>query len=172
LKAIRLTRKKSALAVAAILIVLVVCVGVFGLMRFLSGEKEGGTQMPLVSVNDAQAAAMGYARGGDIDGGLAYYDGQIEQRKDANERWLLLLHKSNFAFGVERYKEAVDAAKRADAIKSDLSTFVALARAYEGAGDKQRAVTYYKKALEASPKDGLSSRNNQMWEQKIAELQS
>lgn len=172
MKAIRLTRNKAALGIVAVVLVLAVGGALFGLTRFFSGEKEGGAQLPLVPVNDVQAAAMGYARGGDAESGLAYFDSQIEPRKNTTEKWLLLLYKSNFALGVRRYSEAVDAAKMADAIKSDLSTTVALARAYEGSGNKQQALTYYKRALKASPKEGPSSRKNYIWEQKIAELQS
>jgi tetratricopeptide (TPR) repeat protein len=170
LRAIRLTRSKSALAVLAVIATIVV-IGILGWMRFFSPEVGGGMQSPIVPVDDVPVAALGYARSGDVDSGLAYYDSQIDQRKDATEKWQLLLYKSSFSLTSKRYEEAIDAAKQADAIKSDLSTAVALARAYEGSGDRRQAFSYYKKALDLSPKDGLGSRSNYIWEQKIKELQ-
>lgn len=168
--AIRLTRKKVVLGIAVFIVVLLV--GVLGWTVFYRGQKAVGMKAVVVPVDDVPPAALSYARSGDIDSGLAYYDSQIEQRKDTNDKRRLLLYKADFALSFKRYKEAVSAAKQADSIKSDLTTIPVLARAYEGSGDKQQAVAYYKKALSLAPKDGAGSRSNGLWEQKIKELAS
>lgn len=168
--AIRLTRKKIALGTAGIVIVLAI-VGTVSWSIWRSSQDGSGTKVPMVSVGEVPIAALSYANAGDVDGGLNYYDSQIVQRTDTTDKRRLLLYKSDFAVGVKRYKEALSAAKQADAIKADISSAVALARVYEGMGDKQQAVIYYKKALELSPKDGLGSRDEPLWEQKVKELQ-
>ncbi len=166
-----LKRKKAVLIIGSAVILIAFVVGIAAVKKFYSPKNEVGFKAVLVPTDDIQAAAMGYSRVGDADGGLALFDSQIDQRQDDDEKRRLLIYKSSFAIEVKRYKEALDAAKQADTIKSDFSTAVVLARAYEGSGDTKQALSYYRKTLELSPKEGLAARYNPMWEQKISELQ-
>lgn len=165
----RLAQKKLVFAAIATIVVLLV----IGLSwkTFYSSEKEVSPEFVAVPISDIQLAAAHYAQNGDTQGGLAYFDSQIQQRENVGEKQLLLIYKSNFASNAKRYDVALDAAKQADALKSDASTAVALARAYELSGDKRQALTYYKKALEKSDKTTQNSRSQGMLEYKIKELE-
>ncbi len=130
-----------------------------------------GGDEPLPSVEDAQNGAFSFTENNDIDGGLKYYDEQIEARENTDEKKALLLHKSSFAQSAGRFDEALKAAQQAGAIAPNAGTAEAIARAYEAQGDKEQALIYYKKLLELSPKDGLGSRYIPVWEEKIRELE-
>ncbi len=167
-----LSQKKMVFLVVAATILIVVLAGIFLWRTFYSAEKDAGMKAVVVPISDVQVAAALYAQNGSIQEGLEYFDSQIEQRENVDEKQLLFIYKSNFALDAKRYDVALDAAKRADTLKSDASTAVALARAYELSGDKRQALTYYKKALDKSDKNAQNSRSQGMLEYKITELES
>lgn len=169
LRGIKLKNKKSLAGVAVVILVIIAAIGWQAWRGF--GDSVDSSVQPL-SMNQALSIAMTYDDRGDVEGGLKFYDGQIKGRKDENEKQQLLLYKSDFALKAGKYDEAINAAKQADAIKSNTASMTALARAYEGQGNKQKAAEYYKKLLDAAPKDGMGSRFNSEWEQKLKELES
>jgi tetratricopeptide (TPR) repeat protein len=169
-RAKRLLQKKMVF----VIIVIIVASLAVGLAwkTFYPSDKEAIPEFVAVPISDIQLAAAHYTQNGDVQGGLAYFDSQIQQRENVDEKQLLLIYKSNFASDAKRYDVALDAAKQADALKSDASTAVALARVYELSGDKRQALTYYKKALDKSDKSTQNSRSQGMLEYKITELES
>jgi tetratricopeptide (TPR) repeat protein len=168
---IRLKRKKSLIGLAVVAVLLIVF-AVLGWQAWLRSDTGSSASVKPLSADEALAIAMSYSDRGDIKGGLEFYDNQIREHKDSNEKQQLLVYKSDFALKAGRYDDAVGTAKQADAIKSNTATMTMLARAYEGQGNKQKAVSYYKKLLNAAPKDGMGSRPRGEWEQKIQELES
>lgn len=168
---IKLTRNRL-LAVGAVLVFLAAVGGIvvrMNLSTLSNSQKEEPTvHAPL---EDVQATALEYANNNDIDGGLKYFDEQIEERQDNDEKKRLLLAKSNFALGADRNDTAISAAEQANEISSDIASTEALARSYAASGDKEQAIIYYKKVLELSSKEGSSDRYSPIWEERIAELE-
>lgn len=83
----------------------------------------------------------------------------------------MLLYKANFAQQSKRFDEALEVAEQADEITSDAASSQAIAKAYDAKGDKERALFYYKKALELSPKEGMGARYNPVLEELIRGLE-
>lgn len=170
LAVLKLTYKKALLGMVAIILLVAM-----GVTMWLLWPKPDTNSTPVVAfapIEEVATTALNYSEQQDIAGGLAYYDSQINGRKNEDEKYQLLLYKSSFALDAKKYDEAINAAKSADAIKNSPGAAVALARAYQGKGEKQQAITYYKKALELSPKEGMGARYNATLEQEIKELES
>jgi tetratricopeptide (TPR) repeat protein len=158
-------KKIVLIAAGSLLVILVLALVIIKMIPSNGNEDE------LPSLETTQDKAQSYIDSGDIDGGLKFYDEQIEARKDENEKKILLVYKANFAQSAGRFNEALEIAQQADAVAADISTSRALAQAYEAQGNKEQALIYYKKLLELSPKEGMGARYNPIWEEKIQELE-
>lgn len=167
---IGLTRKKLILALGAI--VSVIAIGFAAWMLLMNSRSEEPSVSEDTKTFDAIIATSAeYSEKGDIDGGLVYYDEQIQQTKDEDEKKQLLVYKASFAQKAGRLDDAIGAAEQAKEIELDFKTAQALALAYDTKGDKTQAILYYKKMLEFSPQEGMSARYNPVWEDRIRELE-
>lgn len=171
---IKLPPAQSKLLIGGIVLgLLVVSVGAFVLVRLLPQEQKGGTTTS-ISADDIKSLSLDYVDSGDVDGGLKFFDDNLEKHKDNNEeRRKLLLHKADFAQKMGRADVALETAKKADQIDSDIATTQALAKAYEAVGNKQEAVVYYKKMIDIVIESGdeMASSYVIFWEDKIRELE-
>ena len=162
--------KKTLLGAVALVIIGILVLGGWLLWPKPVQEDQKKSAVATVAVDDVFATAKGFSDKGDTQGGLAYYDEQIDDHKNSNEKQQLLLYKSEFALDANEYQQAINAAKEADSISSTANTTSTLARAYEAKGDKQNAITYYKKAIELTPKNSMAVRYAGLWHEKIEEL--
>jgi tetratricopeptide (TPR) repeat protein len=127
----------------------------------------------LVPIDNIRISADEYTKDNDVDGGLAFYDEEINKRENNEEKKQLLLYKSDFARNAGRPSEALDAAKKADQITSDTATTQALAEASEAAGNKEEAIAYYRKMIETVENSGdeMAASYTILWEAKVKELE-
>lgn len=113
----------------------------------------------VMPIKEVRSTALQYTYDGDTDKGLEVYDKQIAAQKNENDKYDLLLSKSRLATFRGRYDEAIEAANQANSIKGDKDgiSFQMIAEAYEASGDKEQAITYYKKAIEVTPKQDTNN---------------
>ena len=164
------TRRKIIFAVAS----LVVIAGAVAAWIILSpsSEKAPPPVATPVDIDSIQAEAGSYVNAGDLDGGLKFFDEQIEARDDPEDKQQILLHKSYFANNLDHPQIALEAAEQADAMNSNTATMVALAELHEQQGDNRKALEYYQKILDLSTENGGSVRLDGKWRRKIEELSS
>lgn len=168
---VKLTRKK--LLLGLIICLLVFVGGTVAWITIKSDADNSTDNIPVgtkvTPIEDVRISAQKYAEDNDVDGGLAYYNQQIEAREDGKEKSELFLSKADFALSNERHGEALDAARSADELHSDLSTTLSLAKIYEAQGNKEEALKYYQKMLDNL---GVQGRDGDRWQQKVEELRS
>lgn len=163
--------KKIALAVLALL-VLVVALFVWG--RPSAEDRDSGDIDEQPTINDISYNATKISKEGSFNEALTYYDKQVESTGSNEEKITVLIKKSRFALGEGKNTEAVEAAKQAYDIEESDRTTRALADAYAAKGDKDQAITYYKKLLEtskASDESGGMVARGPSIEQIISELE-
>lgn len=162
---------KQKKAIGVVLVAMIIMVGflVLGRMVFRDGE-DGGADTQL-TIEDVQVRAAEYFGGGDIDGGLSYYDEQIKMAEKNDEKRVLLTHKSSLALMGGQHQVAIDSARQADEIGSTDKTVKALAEAYMASGNKEQALVYYRKLLAISPDNGSDLRRGPSLEDTIKGLE-
>lgn len=111
------------------------------------GSKTKDDTPPEVSLNTVGSQAAAYVAEDDFEGAFEHYDKQIEAAQDNRQKKSLLVKKSLLARDIGEYDVAIASAKQADEIDSDTQTMRALADAYAANGDKEQALTYYRKLL-------------------------
>lgn len=156
--------KKIAVGLAAALLLLIVA-GVVAWIRLSAPTPEvitkNATEVDFAQVfAKAQMVSNDYLKEGNTDKGLEYYDEQITLRRSNSEKKKLLALKSGFAVKAGKFDVGVDSAKKANDLGSDAVTTRALAEAYEAAGDKQKAVVYYKELLELQEEESKKRGDN------------
>lgn len=124
-------------------------------------------------IEDVENGVQEFIANNDVEGGLEYFDEQIEARSDENEKKSLLLSKARFAQRAGWHNEALDAAKQANQLDSDIATNQALAEANETVGNKEEAIAHYKEMIEMvnASGDEMAISYAMLWEAKIRELE-
>lgn len=168
---LKLTSKRKKIVIGVALGAIVVLVGAFVFLKW-SPFSETSKQPAPMSANEVRASSLDYVDDNDAEGGFKYYDSQIDQARDDDDKKQLLLHRAEFARRLNKPDEAIDAAKQADDISPDTATAQALAMAYEAKGDKEQAVAHYERVIDLLSGDEMESSYILMWEKKIEELQS
>lgn len=162
---VKLTSKQKKKTVTALVGAVVLLLGVFAVMRF--GFIWGAEEAEVLSTEEVQSRATGYAQAGDVDKGLVFYDEQIELVRTDDKKRDLLVKKARLAYHQERYSEALDAAKQAEEISTDEGLMLILAQTYEAMGSKKEASKYYQKLLDEGDESHL---DRGFWQEKIKEL--
>lgn len=137
--------KKKILSLLAIGLVSVAGVGAY---LFLSQPEESSFLTTEEQVRNFYMDTDRRAFQGDVDGALEAYDQAIHQQTDEKLKLELLTNKAMTALNNDRIDVAIEAAQRADDIQSDLASTSLLAQLYDRRGDKEKAIEYYKKALQ------------------------
>jgi tetratricopeptide (TPR) repeat protein len=146
---IKLTAMQKKLFIGIIAGVVLLALGLVLWLKVYSPEKptEEGSVPAEVSLNSVGSQAATYVASGEVDKALTHYDEQINITQDDREKKSLLIKKAITATDIGRYDEAIASAKQADEIESDTQTMRVLADAYAANGDKEEALTYYRRIL-------------------------
>lgn len=146
---IKLTATQKKLSIGFAAVVLLIALGMVVWMKLIpTNDSDTEEDVPAeISLNRIGSQAASYIASGEVEKAFAYYDEQIERTQDNREKKSLLIKKAITATDMELYDEAIASAKQADEIESDTATMRALADAYAANGDKEEALTYYKKLL-------------------------
>lgn len=79
----------------------------------------------------------------------------------SEERYLLYLEQGSLAFDKGDYQAAADSYTKAAAVKETFLVVRKLGGIWDTLGDKQKAITYYKRALEINPADNPLRESNE-----------
>ena len=109
----------------------------------------------------------------DTEGALKYYGQLVQQAPNSDEKRSLLFEQSNLALRVKQYETALRLMDEAEAIKSGVDVVTQRALIYQAMGDKAKAATQYRQAIEMT-KDtngGQGDRYAPIWRAKVEELE-
>lgn len=142
------SRKKVILTIVGVVVVLTIAAGAgFGL-RMVQNKKNdtgitAGAKLPQ-AVSDAQDLRLQ----GNTDEADKKIDAALQDSKTSqDDKYLLYLEKGAGQAGKDNYTAAADAYTKAAAIKETSNVYDILGDSYAEAGQKDRAIDAYKKAI-------------------------
>lgn len=149
-----------------------ITLGVIAYVAFVSDQSNSEVEEQKIrelSLNNDKKAFEG-----DADGALKAYDEAIASQSDDTLKANLLIKKSALAFSNDRKEVALESAQTAYDLEVNLGTASTLAQLYDKKGEKEKAIEYYKKAVDLidTEADPESSMDESFFKRRIAELEA
>jgi tetratricopeptide (TPR) repeat protein len=167
--------KKTLLAIAGVLAVLAVATAAGVGLRMLQGDKNNSSQdansfrgEPLPkAVDDAQNLRTK----GDIKGAQESIDKSLADTSTSQEqRYMLYIQQGNAFTDANDYTSAIKSYEQANAFKQTYESTGLLAETWLSAGDKAKAVEYFKKSLPLIPDSPMKNADKARTEDRIRSL--
>lgn len=160
------------IAVLIAVVILAAATGVF--VRYLQNKHASQaiidpTPPPPESVAEAQSL-LGQGKVSEAD---QYVKDQLQNTALSNEeRWQLYIEQGRIAYEKQDYNEAVEAYSSAWVIHESYDLARNLGATWQQLGDKQKAIEFYKKAIELNPADNPTRESdNNVLQQMITMLE-
>jgi len=168
-----LTRRN--LLFAGITVVVIVVAGAAGVgLRMIQNKKEGG-KVTTFTTGKSLPTVVSDAQDLRISGDTAAADKKIDEalndsKTSAEDRYLLLIQKGAGMFDQKNYTGAIDAYTQAAAAKQTSEAYDLLGDSYAAAGQKDKAIEAYKKALPLVPNTPVKEDDEAAIQNKIRNL--
>ena len=145
--------KKKWLIIGAIVIVLFIGGGITGWMFMSSQQPAPASSLTEEQFDQTISDAQTLANNGDTNGAIAAYDNAVKATNDAYQKSVITLEKAVMYLNEKNYEQALVIAKQAEVINVNFEVVKIIAQIYDEKGDKQNAITYYKKTIELIDKN-------------------
>ena len=172
------TKKKSRwLPVLVVVGVLILALGAGALAWWLMSGEPAKKNAPLVNV-DPRSKSVKQAESllvsGKSDEAAKYVKDQLANTSlPKGDRYDLYYEQGVIAQNAQDWQLAADAFGSAFAIKQDYDVAQKLGSTWQQLGDKQKAIDYYKKAIELNPPSNpMRESNNNIFQQLINQLEA
>lgn len=167
---IKLT-KKQLLTSVGVGGLLVLAVGAGFIWQMLTGKDAPSQQGPL----DSTPAVVNEIQNLRVQGDSAAVDKKITEELNSSSttndtKYMLYIQQGNAATDKSDWNTAIASYQKAEAIKVTYEITSLLGNTYRDAGNKEKAIEYYKKAIPLIPDSPLKDEDKEMLKTKIREL--
>ena len=120
------------------------------ILRLINNDNSGNGSADIVKQMLEQNKELIMAQDGDITGAVSLLNSQIAQATTLDQKVTLLNKLANVYMVASKPQEAVQAARKAIALKNNAASWVVLGKAYEQSKDYKNAVFAYQQAVNLS----------------------
>lgn len=168
------SRKKKILMAVSVVLVVVIAGGAGVVVRWMqdggNSSKDprtttrSGVSEEIDELQDLRAAGDTEAAKQKIDEGLN------SNSTSDKERYLLYIQQGNIFATDQNFVSAIESYKKAEAIQQTFEIISLLGNTYQSAGDKEKAIEYFKRAIPLVPESPLQGDEQESLKQKIINL--
>jgi tetratricopeptide (TPR) repeat protein len=169
----RFITKRNLMFVGLVVLVLLIAGGAGVGLRMLQTKNNGDTSTTTTgkslpqTISDAQDLRT--------SGDTAAADKKIndalnDSKTSSSDRYLLLIQKGAGYYDQQKYADAITALEQAAAIKQTSEVYDMMGDAYAGAGQKDKAIEAYKKAIPLLPNTPVQADDKEAIQNKIRNL--
>lgn len=166
-------KKKILTAVVAVLIVIAAGGAGLGLRWWQDRDDNSKDQAPQTrsGISSEIDAIQDLRAQGDLEGADKLINDSLKDSNISNdEKYLLYIQQGNNLLNGGDMQGALTSYQNAEAIKTTFEVTSLLGNTYRDAGNKEKAIEYYKKAIPLVPESPLQAAEKESLEQKITSL--